>query len=521
MFCAISGEVPKEPVVSTKSGHLFEKKLIEKYLASEDTCPVTGEPLSKDDLLAVAAAQTARPRPITATSIPGLLSHFQNEWDAVMLEMFTLKQHLDSTRKELSQVLYQHDAACRVIARLARERDESRGLLSAGQGLHAQSTVQAVSAGSGGGTASRGMEVDTSAAAAAAAAGITDAVLSALASKGKELSKGRKKRAIPPTLAPSEAVAKYAELSSCAPHSTKASGVTCLDVQRVPTQGSASESLVTVSGGVDATARVYDHGKKQVQATLTGHAKKVTAALFHKDSGNKVLTASADKTVKIWSLGGGSAVCDATIGGFKAECTGLSVHPTGEYAAVACKDGSWAFASLAHATSLHTGGSGGGTPYHCACFHPDGLLLGLGGGSGNAEVWDMKTQTMIHAFADGHGGHDVSSIDFSENGYYMVSTSHAAGGEVKLWDLRKLTNLSTLALPGGKGGCSVKFDLSGTFLGIGCASGDVVVQGVKDWSTVATLTGHGKEVTAVSFNRDATTIASASMDRTVKLWGLK
>jgi len=35
------------------------------------------------------------------------------------------------------------------------------------------------------------MEVDTSAAAAAAAAGITDAVLSALASKGKELSKGQ------------------------------------------------------------------------------------------------------------------------------------------------------------------------------------------------------------------------------------------------------------------------------------------------------------------------------------------
>jgi hypothetical protein len=61
--------------------------------------------------------------------------------------------------------------------------------------------------------------------------------------------------------------------------------------------------------------------------------------------------------------------------------------------------------------------------------------------------------------------------------------------QVKLWDLRKLTNLHTLALPEGKGGMSVKFDLSGSFLGVGCVSGHVVVQGVKEWTTVNTLKG--------------------------------
>jgi pre-mRNA-processing factor 19 len=130
MLCAISGEAPREPVASRKSGNVFEKRLIEAHISEHHTDPVTGEDLSTEDLIELKSPNVVTPRAPNFTSIPAMLSAFQNEWDALVLETHTLKQHLAQTRQELSTALYQNDAATRVIARITKERDEAREALS-------------------------------------------------------------------------------------------------------------------------------------------------------------------------------------------------------------------------------------------------------------------------------------------------------------------------------------------------------------------------------------------------------
>jgi Prp19/Pso4-like len=117
-------------ITNMSSGNIFEKRLIEAYITENGSDPVTGEELSIDDLIELKSARVVRPRPPTQTSIPALLSTFQNEWDALALESYTLKQQLAQTRQELSTALYDYEGALRLIAKITKDRDEARDTLS-------------------------------------------------------------------------------------------------------------------------------------------------------------------------------------------------------------------------------------------------------------------------------------------------------------------------------------------------------------------------------------------------------
>ena len=53
--CSLSGSQTVHPVVSLKTGHIFEHSTISKHISVYATCPHTNQPLAETDLLPLAA----------------------------------------------------------------------------------------------------------------------------------------------------------------------------------------------------------------------------------------------------------------------------------------------------------------------------------------------------------------------------------------------------------------------------------------------------------------------------------
>jgi pre-mRNA-processing factor 19 len=493
IVCAITGTAPEEPVFSPKTQHVYEKRLITKHIESAGRCPVTKEELTKDDLVDLKSNKSVRPRPASATSIPGMLNLLQSEWDALMTETYELKTHLDTTRKQLSHALYQHDAACRVIARLLRERDTARSQVQQLQDAMTNMSPNAQA------NAPANEEAET---------GLTPDIISRMQDVAKSLSRTRKQKNFA-GLAPVAEVKTLACSGSHPVHQSTAPGILALDVHK-------TDDARVLTGGVDNQVILFDAEKQKLAQKMVGHTKKVVCVAFHPTK-ELILSGSQDNTARVWAGSDASNwraayTCAHTIRKHKGEVTDLSVHPLGDFFLTASLDKSWAIHDLMtgrcvrHMEDLSSG-------FNCMKFHPDGLILAGGTEDNTVAVWDIKDQVTV-ATLQGHEG-QVTAISFSENGYYLASASK--DGTVKLWDLRKPLNIQTLKLDAPVN--AVRFDSTGQYLVAGADKVHVYNFETKSQlgATVA-LSDHEGAVMGVCFGQHARTVASVSMDRALKLY---
>jgi len=515
MFCALSGAACEVPVV-TPSGHIYESRIIKKHLATDSVDPISGEPLTENDLIVLKVAPTTdknddkvstsrliTPRLTSHTSIPGLLSTLQNEWDSLMLETHSLKSQNLQLREELSLALYEVDAAKRVVARLVKERDAAKESLKNVKVQFAQAGATAVEPAE----KSHSHAEKESSAAPAKDSPWPEDLLNEMTTLSQTLSQGRRKRKAPSTYTSSTSIAEFKEL----------------DDLNIPSTLIARHPSGILAGFNKKKIVVCDLETKQqiAQANLRLSKDEYPSALA------SIVQASGEKYVAIGTSAGSLTVYqvqeDSLKNQFKLKLgsavSSISVHPTQSFVLASSND-SLSFVSLSSQSIIASTGSS--DLLTTSAIHPDGMLFAAGVTTASdvqVRIYDIKSLEVVATFTHEQNGEGtkVSSIDFSENGYYVAS-SVSNSLTAKIWDLRKLTCAKEIdvssEVEGANGVSKVSFDEFGTAIAVGVGA-SVCTYSVKPFKHLVTVkTGVSADINSLKWSLNGSHVYISSYNPT-------
>jgi WD40 repeat protein len=255
-----------------------------------------------------------------------------------------------------------------------------------------------------------------------------------------------------------------------------------------------------VTGSDDQTAKVWDARTGTALLELKGHTGPVWSVALSPD-GTRIVTGSEDGTAKVWDARTGTALL--ALKGHRTVTSSVAFSPDGTRIAT-----SWGkvWDARSGTPQLELKGGEGSV-----AFSPDGTRI-VTGTYQTAKVWDARTGTLQMELKGHTGG--VNSVAFSPDGTRIVG-----GGDetAKVWDAR--TGTPQLELKGHTGNVwSVAFSPDGTRIVTGSLDKTAKVWDARTGSPQLELKGHTSQVTSVAFSPDGTRIVTGSHDLTAKLW---
>ncbi|QKQ75422.1 WD40 repeat domain-containing protein [Nostoc sp. TCL240-02] len=277
------------------------------------------------------------------------------------------------------------------------------------------------------------------------------------------------------------------------------------------------------SAGEDNTIKLWNIETGCCVQTLIGHQHWIKAIAFNPE-GQRLASASFDQTVKLWDVSTGVWVCLMTLVGHTGLVTSVAFSPQGDRIASASYDKTVKIWDTNTGKCLDTLNKHRSRIWSIA-FHPQGHLIASGGDDHAARVWEL------------HTGKCTKTLQGHSNIIYAIAHCEqqnllASGHEdqtIKLWDINlsapqllKVDLQPFRVLHGHSNRVfSVAFSPDRQFLASASADRTIKLWSPYTGQCLKTLYGHGSWVWTIAFSPDSNLLASGSYDHTVKIWDVR
>ena len=268
----------------------------------------------------------------------------------------------------------------------------------------------------------------------------------------------------------------------------------------------APDGETLVSASEDKTIKLWSLRTGKLLNTLTGHTNRISDLAISPD-GETLASGSYDRTIKLWSLPNGDLL--QTFFGRPERIRDIAFSANGQ-TLISVGDSEVKVWAVRTGKLLRVLG-GNSSSARLVSFSPDGQTCAIGTLHGTLELWNPHNGKLVGTFISESSS--ITALTFSPDGQILASGSSAM---IQLWNPHTLRLLRTWSTE-TSGVASLAFSPDGQTLA--SASGTIIeLWNPHNGKRLTRLSGHSQSVRSLAFNPDGDILVSGSSDRKIKIW---